>query len=261
MRHGYRAALLVALTLLACSDDTGPNENAAGLRLVNGTRHTTDVDLVVDGRTLASGVAFGEASNIVELAPGGHDVRIRTGAGDLVPASTGTFEAGRLYTLFAADGDDETVDPIVTIDTARVPHEGKVKIRVAHLAPQARPLDVYLTEADESLDGATRLIEPFEYTTGLDDEFPGYVERDPGSWRVRFTADDTKDVLVDTGPLDLEAGEVVSVMLVPGGVDSLNTLGVAVYYEGVVAPEDSTGTDGEGGDGGGGDTLLTVQRR
>jgi hypothetical protein len=71
-------------------------------------------------------------------------------------------------------------------------------------------------------------VEPFEFGTGLSPEFPGYVERDPGVYRVRFTADGTHEVVMDTGPVDMQAGFVRSVVLFSSDTTGL---GLAVVRE------------------------------
>jgi len=68
-----------------------------------------------------------------------------------------------------------------------------------------------------ALADASPVLAPFAYSAG--GSFPGYVERDPGTYRVRFTENGSLSVLADTGPIGLGQGEIVTVLLVelPGG--------------------------------------------
>ena len=88
-----------------------------------------------------------------------------------------------------------------------------MKLRVVHAAPDAPALDVFLTEEGADLAGAFPYATPFVYGVGTSDEAPGYVEREPGAYRVRFTRARTRDVLLNTGPLPADAGQVFSVLL------------------------------------------------
>ena len=97
-------------------------------------------------------------------------------------------------------------------DTAVIANPGKTKIRVLHAAPGAPALDVYLTEYGADLATAFKLVDPFAPYADTA-QFPGYVERDPGTWQLRFTADNTLNVLLDTGPIALVGGQVVTVVL------------------------------------------------
>jgi hypothetical protein len=185
------------------------------------------IDLIVNGETVLQDVGFSEASGFAEVGAGSATVSIRPATGGAALSTTTTELApGARYTLLfsnagagsevrlAADtatGLPLSPPPTEPGDTGAIPGESKIKIRVIHNASDAPPLDVYLALDGESAEFP--LVEPFTYGVGLNPEFPGYVERDPGIWRVRFTADGTEDVVLDTGPISMLAGQVRSVVL------------------------------------------------
>lgn len=92
------------------------------------------------------------------------------------------------------------------------PRPPMVQIRVLHAARNAPPLDVYLTAPGASLVGASPLVEPF--TFGVDTtRSSGFVERAPGDYEVRFTADNTTSVVLSTGNFSTVAGQLITVVL------------------------------------------------
>ncbi len=205
------AALLIAA--VACESTADP-EDAATLRAVNASPHTATIDVLLNGQSAISGLTY--LSSRSRLVPAGswslgvQGTGVTTGFASL----SVLFTAGSAYTLLAA-GPLNALDLLFAADTGSVPAPGMVKLRVIHAAPSAPGVgvDVYLTEPDADLATATRLVFPFTYGTGSSGAFPGYVQRDPGSYQVRFTEEGTTTVLVDTGSLTLTAGLVRTVVL------------------------------------------------
>jgi hypothetical protein len=217
MTTSFPAALGLALFLAACSGSSEPTTiappaNSALLRVVNATSGPP-ISVAVDGQVILEGVTTLEPSAYTHVPTGTHTLEVRsTAQGTMLGTTPVTFRKDSSYTLVAPPAAGG--DPVVAIDTGAVPAAGKVKFRVVHGAPDAPPLDVYLTEDGASLDGATPYVTPFVYGTGASSDFPGYVEREPGTYDVRFTAAGSKDVVLDSGPLPAAAGQVFSVVLV-----------------------------------------------
>jgi len=234
--------LLVVLVVPACDTSSGPGDGTAEVRFIHAGVGAPPVDLVIDDETIAGGISFSRVSALAQVAAGAVDVEVRSaGDGDVLTSRATALEAGRRYTaLFSRSGDStdlrivadtaegvpESAPPPLPSDTGAIPGESKIKIRAIHNAEHAPPVDVYLTLDDEPLAGALPLVEPFTYGVGLSPFFPGYVERDPGIWRVRITADGTHDVLVDTGPMPMAAGQVRSIFLVQSDTTGLGVANV-----------------------------------
>lgn len=243
MKHAPSfSALLVAALLTSC-DSSAPGDTAQ-LRIIHARDGAPAVDVVVNGETLLQDIEFSEASGFAEVTGRSAtiDIRPAAGGGTLSTATTALVAGARYTLLFSSAGSDSELriaadtaaglplgpPPTEPSDTAEIPGESKIKIRVIHNAADAPPLDVYLSLDGEPFAGGFPLVEPFTYGVGLNPEFPGYIERDPGVWRVRFTADDTHDIVLDTGPISMSAGQVRSVVLFSS--DSTG-LGLAVVRE------------------------------
>ncbi len=234
-RSYLAAAATLCLVLGACSsqDTTAPPPpTTASLRVVNGSQGVPSIDLAADGKTILQAIGNTQASDFASLATGSRVLTLRDHAtGDSLGSVTAVLAAGREYTLVAA-GLSGNLDLYLAADTGRVPAPGKVKFRVMHAAPNGPPIDVYLTLDTAGLAGATQLITPFDFGAGLSDTFPGYVERDPGTWRVRFTDRGTLTLRLDTGGFPVAAGDVYDIVVVNGPPpDSTAMLGLSIVKE------------------------------
>jgi len=218
--------LAMALALAGCDSRIAaprPRPDHARLRLVHGAPESWALNLVVDGTPIVQGLASTGISPYVQLKAGNHQLAVTlTGSGQLLLQRSVTLDGGKDYS-FLVSGSMSSPEGMLASDTAYTPVAGKVKIRVLHAARTAPPLDVYLTPPGADLATATKLIEPFEF--GVDTtEFPGFVERDPGTWDVRFTEDGTLNVVLDTGPFNTVGGELITVIL-----SSSDTSGLVAY--------------------------------
>lgn len=204
-----------ALLLAACERQIAeirPPDGTARLRLVHGSAETAALNLVVDGQVLVNGLAPTGISPYTELAAGDHQVKIGlTGSGGTLLQRQITLDEGKDYS-FLVSGSLASPEGMLASDTAGIPLPGKVKIRIVHAARNAPPLDVYLTAPGADLSGQGTVVEPFEF--GVDTaNFPGFVERDPGDYEVRFTQDGTTNVVLGTGTFHAAAGQVLTVVL------------------------------------------------
>lgn len=221
--------------LAACSGEQAagpPPGDSTSIRVVNGSQAVASVDLSADGKTILQAVGNTQASGFASLASGSRLLTLRDHAtGDSLASVTADLQKDREYSLIAA-GLSQHVDLYLAADTGRIPAPGTVKFRIMHAAPNSPALDVYLTADTASLTGAFPLITPFDFGVGLSDSFPGYVERDPGTWRVRFTDRGTLTLRLDTSGFPVAAGEVYDVMLINGlPPDSTSVLGLSIVKE------------------------------
>jgi hypothetical protein len=217
MTTSSSAALGLALLLVACSGDptstNTPSASTARLRVVNASPEASTISVAIDGRLTVEHVAYLDRSSYVGVPAGAHTVEVRSPTGG-APLGTRavTFEKDSAYTLVVTEGGGGA--PLVAIDTGVVPAAGKVKFRVVHAAADAPPLEAFLTPSGASLADAVPYVTPFTYGVGTSDDSPGYFQSEPGEYQVRFTRAGTREVLLDSGPIVAEAGEVRSVFLV-----------------------------------------------
>jgi Domain of unknown function (DUF4397) len=231
MRFRLLAAGLAALVLQGCGGDSaGPQpDDTATLRLASASPDAGALDLLVNGKTIARGVASTQASPPVEVEAGRATGEVRSSASAAVVAAVPLeLESGRSYTVLVA-GRNGALTTLVSVDTGVVgppPGPGPnpepvdsgnpppqtpdyAKFRIVHAAPHAPPLDPYLQPAGLALDSVP-LFEPFEYGSLamiLD------AIRPAGDYWVAFTEKGTRRIVLDSGTIPAAVGELVTVVL------------------------------------------------
>ena len=210
----FIAACIALIGTGACDNKVAdPRPETARIRLVHGSAITNPLDLKVDGQTVLQGVVATEISDFAEVEAGDRTISIALGgSAQTLVSRPATLDEGGEYTMLVS-GTLLAPETMIASDTAFNPLPGKVKIRVIHAARNAPPLDVYLTQPGEDLATAFKVVDPFEFNVADTSMFPGFVERDPGDWQVRFTTDGTTNVLLDTGPFSTVAGQIITVVL------------------------------------------------
>ncbi len=102
---------------------------------------------------------------------------------------------------------------LVGVDTTSAPAMDQTKVRIVHTVQGIPTLEAWLAPSNAPAgQSSARLLSPFNYGVGLSGEFPGYVVRAPGSYRIRVTqlatGADQAELVHEFGP-----GEVWSVVL------------------------------------------------
>jgi len=185
---------------------TGPTSNVR-VRLVNALTSSQSLDLLVDGQSAATGVAFGSASPYASTNEGTHQLQARaSGTGTTLVDFTrslinGSFSLipapglGQSGALFLAD------DPTTTA--------GQSRLRVVHVAAAPGPISVYVTAATADLTTATPLVANLSFASAS-----LYAGVNAGTYRVRITrAGSPNDVLVDVSNVTLGSGSVRTLLV------------------------------------------------
>jgi hypothetical protein len=121
-----------------------------------------------------------------------------------------TLIAQQPYTLYAYQGigSGERARLIVDQETKETRIEGMLKIRVADMAPSSGIVDVYVLQSGQTvvdlLPSSSRVL-PSEITP--------YLDIDPGQYRLALTQTGTKTVVFDSGPVDLTAGTLATMIV------------------------------------------------
>jgi hypothetical protein len=225
-------ALALTVALPAAAADT------TMIRVLHASPDAPAVDIWVDGELTLEDVPFKTLSGYLKLPAGEHQIVVVV-AGTTEPAvidASPTFEAGKKYTV-AATGFVADIAPAVFVDNGKAV-DGKAKLRVVHLSPDAPAVDV-------AVKGQAPADAPVK---GL--EFPdatGYLTLPPASYDFEVRLAGTETVALPLDGVALEGGKNYSVFAVgsasadaPEGQE----LTVVVGVDGVAAPAtDTVGTE------------------
>ncbi|WKA59491.1 DUF4397 domain-containing protein [Planococcus shenhongbingii] len=220
------ALVSVALVLVfSLAIGVSADSHMAKVRVVHASPDAPAVDVYVNGDLTLENVPFKADSGYLEVPAGTHNVEVfATGTeyaeGSAVLQADLTVEAGKAYTVAAANTVD-ALEFVVAEDSMEVT-EGKTKVRVGHLSPDAPAVDVGLIGGDALFSGA---------------EFPGitdYAELDAGTYDLEIRLPDGTQVLPLEGT-ELAAGTVYSVFAV-NNADALEVIAL-VDYEAAASPD------------------------
>lgn len=203
-------SLLATSVLLAgCSDDDddSPATEYSYVRVLHAVSGAPNVDVVVDGRTVAENVAYQQGSDYLRVTPGSREIElIPTGSDSVALSEVLTLTANSYYSVLVQSG--EGLELNVLDDTARV-NNGTTDVTVVHAAGGVGNVDIYVTAPDVDLPEEA-VLGPVPF--GADGTLANVAT---GSYQVRVTGADSRDVVYDSGALaisrDLYAVAVDSV--------------------------------------------------
>lgn len=199
------AIVLSSLTIAAC----GGTADQARVRVLHASPDAPAVDVLLDGGKVVSGAPFKTASSYLKVDAGSRKIEVRAAGGtaDVISANV-PFSKNTDTTVVAANK-VASIEPLVLADDNTPPASGKVKVRVVHGAPSAPAVDVYVTAPGASLTSATPTLSnvPFKGVSA-------YLPVDAGSYQVRVTVAGTKTVAIDSGKVDLAAGQIRTIVAV-----------------------------------------------
>jgi hypothetical protein len=211
MKRTLALFLLAAAALsAACSDDDNTGLEGQGrLRIVHASPDAANLDVVVDGDTVASDIAYLGSSDYIQLTAGGHVMQIsETNTTLPLIDQDVTVADGADYTVIVGDTLDH-IQALVLTDNNNTPPAGTIRVRAVHGAPGAPGVDIYVTEPGADL----TLASPAASNVTFGQVLP-YVDAIAGTYEVRGTPTGAKDVIIESGALTLENGQVRTVIAV-----------------------------------------------
>ncbi len=193
MNSAIRLCLVaVALILGGC--------NYSQVRVLHASPDAPAVDVTfTKGKPIRS-LDYGEASRFVHVTSGEQNIKVSASGTDFVAIDvTTSLEKMTAYTVIAVDNLDQ-IEPLVLIDDLTDPTKGFVKLRVLHASPSAPAVDIFVSAPGDELPPEPA-IDALEFKS-----YTGYLEVPAGNYRIRVTADNSSDILYDSGTVSLPSG-------------------------------------------------------
>lgn len=189
---------VTATELLEC--ETAPN-----LRALHASPDAPPVNVLVNGAAALTDVDFGAGSGFVPVTET-TQVQIEAiipGGNAIVIDETLDLEFSNDYTVVAVGDVAAPIAPLVlSNETGERITLGNFRAQVLHAAPDAPPVDVYVTTAGADLAASA----PVNDTPLSFEDFTGRVEVPAGDYQIRVTlAGDPATVVFDSGEIPLAA--------------------------------------------------------
>lgn len=209
MNIKFSIPLVVAgsLVLTGCFDDDDDKRNSS-VRVIHASSDAPTVNVRVNSNTVVSGADFKQAAVLTPRAgnaslaidgvlPGGDTTTV-------IEADT-SFRFDTSYDVIALGKvGDSTIEPLILSDDGSRDSASSVRLRVAHLSPDAQaaaagPVDVYVTAAGDALPAEATFTFAFK-------ESVGPLEVPAGDYQIRVTPAGSDTVVYDSGSVALAAG-------------------------------------------------------
>lgn len=209
------------------------------IRVIHASSDAPNVDVKLDGVTSISDLAYKANSGFVEVNDGTYSVAVgASGFTDTANAVIGPvdlmFDEDTRYDIIAVNKLN-AIEPVVLADDGELSDMNNVRVRVAHLNPDAPAVDVYVT-APNALMAESSALGSLSFKEAI-----GPVEVPGGEYRIRITAaGDNTAVVYDSGLVNLAAGGDLLVGAVePEGAEGAVSLLVLNDANSTVAKIDS----------------------
>lgn len=198
---------LALIGLLGCGTDRGGGPTHTRLRYVNLVDDSILTQLYWMGLPVSPrNLEYREDSGYQSMDSGRSTV-------DLYAVNIGNLDSESQwlltdmeYTIFGVGAISNGSAQIVKVDDDTRPAVDQTKVRVFHGSPAAGTFDVYVTLPNTDLVDVLPNYQNVSFT-----QVTPYINVNPGSFRVRLTVPNTKDVIIDTGTIENMAGQVYTV--------------------------------------------------
>jgi Domain of unknown function (DUF4397) len=204
--------LLWGMTLLftSCSTSSGSG-NDAQLRFLLASPDAPQVNVLLDGLSVAGNLGYGNATGYISQKAGSHQVQVVTAVGSLpVFSETISLNASSFQTLLFT-GPAASIQPVMLNDTPPTIVINDAYVRVVNASAAMGAADVYIVPAGSGIGG----VPPA--TAGLAfDQDTGYQLTVAGNYEVFMTTPGTSQARLSTGPISLTSAQNQTLVALDG---------------------------------------------
>ncbi len=205
MQRRTRVLFCAVLGLIALASFTigcGSSSNAK-IRLVNATPDENSLDLLVDTKSVASGVGYGAASAYASVSSGTRHLQVeQSGTTNVLIDTSSSVGSVSNLTLISLNFSFNISSVLLTDDNS-APTSGNFKLRIFNASPGMGAQDVYVVTFGTDINS----VDPTFSSLGFGSA-AAYSTLTAGDYEVFFTAPGQKFINLDSGKLTFSAGQV-----------------------------------------------------
>ena len=202
---GPRVRLLVLWTALlpviGCSGGSS-NNGTGNLRIFQASPDAPQSKVIVDSSSTQPTIDYGNDTGYLSIKSGSRRIQ-------LVPASGSSSIFDQAVSI-SKDGNETllltgavaSLQPVMLIDGGTTAKGNAGYVRVVNASQSMGPADTYIIPAGTGIAG----VQPVTAALAFDKD-TGYQLTAAGTYEVLLTAPGTKNVFVDTGPINLDSGK------------------------------------------------------
>jgi uncharacterized protein DUF4397 len=208
-------AVLVAtasiLTTSGCSSD-----GHAFIRFVHASPDAPNVDILIDGNSVATNIAYAASTNYIQVHDGSRHIQVKaTGTTTTLIDVNKNLNKNTYYTgLAVGKVSDSTLTGLLVTDDHSAPPSGQVKLRAIQASPTAGAVDIFVEAPGTGVIGQTPTVANVAFQAAT-----AFLSEAAGSYEVYVTTTGTTTVVFDSGSVAFTDGQVRTAVLLdaPGG--------------------------------------------
>jgi len=189
-----------ALAASGCGGGSSSTSSTASLRVFQGSPDAPLVNLLVDGKTVASNIAYGGNSGYISVTSGSRHVQVEPASGStaIVDQTINLAASAKQTIVITGPVASHTVTTLTDGGTTATTGDGY--LRIFNASSGADPSDAYIVISGTTLAGVTPVTANLAFNKDT-----GYKLLAAGNYDVYLTAPGTNNVYLNTGPLNVDA--------------------------------------------------------
>ena len=198
--HVWLSGLLLGVLLLVgCG---GGSSNTAELRFVLASPDAPGVNILIDGKSVATNMPPGSSTGYISVTSGSRHIQLvpATGSSTTPILDEKLSISNAAKQTFLVTGPVAAIKPIVLSDGGTTAVTGDGHVRVFNASSTIGPSDVYIVPAGTTLTGVKAVASNLPFDQGTTYQAVG-----TGNYQVFLTSPQSTSVNLSTGPLDLAA--------------------------------------------------------
>src|ERR1700751_4769866 len=191
------------LTLAAVLLTAGCGSSKTQLRVMNAVLDESNLDLLVDGTSSATNIAYGTSDGYHSIASGSRHIQIEpSGTSSPLIDQNINFSSGTSTTIIAANF-SSSITTLVLTDDNYAPPSGDIKFRIVTADPSIGPADVYIVSPGTDISGTGPTLTNLAFGSAS-----SYQTLSATNYEIIFTPTAQKFILIDSGSESFSSGQV-----------------------------------------------------
>lgn len=186
---------------------SGCGSGSANVRIINAQPTQSSLDLLVDGKSVATSIGYGAASNYVSVSSGSRHIQGESsGSSNIVLDLSQNLGSGSYSTALAA-----ATGSVVLTDSHSAPSSSDFAIRVVNASANLPSADVYILASGTDINSVSPTYSGLNLQSN-----PTYTNLTPGTYQVVLTLPGQKFAVTSTSSLSFASGQVRTVVALDG---------------------------------------------
>ena len=207
IRRGFLA--LCVCVLEGCGGSSG--SGTGNLRFLQASPDAPQVNLLIDGHPIATGLGYINATGYVSVRSGSRHVQVApvNGGSPILDTSVNVVSSGNQTLILT--GSAASAHSLLLTDGVTNATTGDGNVRVVNASSTGGPADVYIVPAGSSIAGIPPTVANLAFNTDT-----GYELVPIGAYEVIMTTPGTKNAVLDTGSINLASSVNHTVVALDG---------------------------------------------